>query len=47
MNDERIRIATEAVDEQVNYWPFPNKVLDTQPLDKLPFNPENEEESPL
>jgi hypothetical protein len=46
MNDERMRIATEAVDEQVN-WPFPNKLLGTQPLDKLPFNPDNEEESPL
>lgn len=28
-------------------WPFPNKPLDTEPLDKLPFNPDNEEEAPL
>jgi hypothetical protein len=47
MKDEQTRIATEAVDEQVNYWPFPNKLLGTQPLNKLPFNPDNEEDAPL
>jgi hypothetical protein len=44
---EAERIATEAVDEQVNYWPFPSKLLGTQPLNKLPFNPDNEEDAPL
>lgn len=43
---DKKQAATEAVDEQVN-WPFPNKLLSTQPLDKLPFNPNNHEESPL
>lgn len=43
---DKKQVATEAVDEQVN-WPFPNKVLDTQPLDKLPFNPDNHEDAPL
>ena len=28
-------------------WPFPNEPLPTAPLDKLPFNPENEEDAPL
>ena len=28
-------------------WPFPNELLNTTPLDKLPFNPENEEDAPL
>jgi hypothetical protein len=44
---EAERIATEAVDEQVNYWPFPSKLLGTLPLNKLPFNPDNEENAPL
>lgn len=28
-------------------WPFPNELLDTTPLDKLPFNPDNHEDAPL
>ena len=28
-------------------WPFPNKLHSTAPLDKLPFNPENEEDAPI
>jgi len=28
-------------------WPFPNKLNNTVPLDKLPFNPENEEDAPI
>lgn len=28
-------------------WPFPNSPLPTEPLDKLPFNPENEEDAPI
>lgn len=28
-------------------WPFPNQLNNTTPLDKLPFNPENEEDAPL
>lgn len=43
---DKIQAATEAVDEQVN-WPFPNKLLNTRPLDRLPFNPENEEDAPI
>lgn len=43
---EKKQAAQDAVDEQVN-WPFPNKVLDTRPLDKLPFNPDNHEDAPL
>lgn len=43
---DKTQTATEAVDEQVN-WPFPNKIYNTVPLDKLPFNPENEEDAPL
>lgn len=43
---DKTQVAQDAVDEQVN-WPFPNKLLSTQPLDKLPFNPENEEDAPL
>lgn len=43
---DKTQTATEAVDEQVN-WPFPNKIYNTVPLDKLPFNPDNEEDAPL
>jgi len=28
-------------------WPFPNKPPEHEPLDKLPFNPDNEEDAPL
>lgn len=28
-------------------WPFPSSPLSTEPLDKLPFNPENEEDAPF
>ena len=28
-------------------WPFPNRLLSTEPLDKLPFNPDNEEDAPI
>jgi hypothetical protein len=28
-------------------WPFPDKPLPTEPPDKLPFNPDNEEDAPL
>lgn len=28
-------------------WPFPNKLHNTVPLDKLPFNPENHEDAPI
>jgi hypothetical protein len=28
-------------------WPFPNSLLSTEPLDKLPFNPDNEEDAPI
>jgi hypothetical protein len=28
-------------------WPFPTELLPTTPLDKLPFNPENEDDAPL
>lgn len=31
----------------MNNWPFPNNPPEHEPLDKLPFNPENEEDSPL
>jgi len=37
---------TEKKEEKPN-WPFPNKLLRTTPLDKLPFNPDNEEDAPL
>jgi len=33
--------------EKKENWPFPNKLHKTVPLDKLPFNPENEEDAPL
>jgi hypothetical protein len=28
-------------------WPFPNQPPEHEPLDKLPFNPDNEEDAPL
>jgi hypothetical protein len=28
-------------------WPFPSKLNNTVPLDRLPFNPENEEDAPI
>lgn len=28
-------------------WPFPVDLPEHEPLDKLPFNPENEEDAPL
>jgi hypothetical protein len=28
-------------------WPFPNAPLNTTPLDRLPFNPDNHEDAPL
>jgi hypothetical protein len=28
-------------------WPFPNSLNKHEVLDKLPFNPENEEDAPL
>lgn len=28
-------------------WPFPTEAPEHEPLDKLPFNPENEEDAPL
>lgn len=28
-------------------WPFPTKPPEHDPLDKLPFNPDNEEDAPL
>ena len=28
-------------------WPFPTKIPKHKPLDRLPFNPENEEDAPL
>ena len=31
----------------MNNWPFPTEVPEHGPLDKLPFNPENEEDAPL
>lgn len=43
---EKRKAAEEAMDERIN-WPFPNRLHDTTPLDKLPFNPENEEDAPL
>ena len=43
---EKKKAAEEAMDERID-WPFPNKLMDTQTLDKLPFNPENEEDAPL
>ena len=36
----------EKKEEKPN-WPFPNKLLQTTPLDKLPFNPDNHEDAPL
>ena len=36
----------EKKEERPN-WPFPNQLNNTTPLDKLPFNPENEEDAPL
>ena len=34
-------------EEQRTTWPFPSEPPDHEPLDKLPFNPDNEEEAPL
>ena len=31
----------------MNKWPFPTEVPEHEPLDKLPFNPENEEDAVL
>jgi hypothetical protein len=28
-------------------WPFPTEIPEHAPLDRLPFNPENEEDAPL
>ena len=28
-------------------WPFPNKPPEHEPLYKLPFNPDNEEDAPI
>jgi hypothetical protein len=28
-------------------WPFPTEPPEHEPLDKLPFNPDNEEDAPL
>lgn len=36
----------EAMEERIN-WPFPNKLHDTQPPGKLPFNPDNYEDAPI
>ena len=33
--------------EEKPNWPFPNSLPNTTPLDKLPFNPENEEDAPI
>jgi hypothetical protein len=43
---EKKKAIEEAMDERIN-WPFPNKLNNTTPLDKLPFNPENEEDAPI
>lgn len=36
-----------AMEDKDFVWPFPNSPLPTEPLDKLPFNPENEEDAPI
>jgi hypothetical protein len=36
-----------AVEDKPFAWPFPSGLLPTEPLDKLPFNPENEEDAPI
>jgi hypothetical protein len=35
------------IEDKEFVWPFPNSPLPTEPLDKLPFNPENEEDAPM
>jgi hypothetical protein len=36
-----------SMEDKTFVWPFPNNLLPTEPLDKLPFNPDNEEDAPI
>jgi hypothetical protein len=50
VSDEEYASRWDAIfgtDLEKKNWPFPNKLHNTVPLDKLPFNPENEEDAPL
>lgn len=49
INDQRVGglAGLQAALKKASPWPFPDAPLEHAPLDKLPFNPENEEDAPL